>query len=192
MKKVTCIAGVIFSSVFLSGCLFFSPNESDRLSYKIKSSLRNKFVNEEYSDNIRNKKGNLIRIKHRVNEKSEYANKTGYYDINARYENKNTNVNRIIFYRIKNIPISGGAENEIYLPVINNYKMEHVAIFPGYATGTFLTDYNRDGDLKRAVKGQLIKFKARSFDADILIGFDPDGLYVKPDDTIKAQQSSIG
>lgn len=185
MKKIICILGVITLTTFLNGCIFFSLDESDTISYKIKSSLKNKFIDEEYTDNLKNKQGNLIKIKFTVNLNGSSNNKSTDYDISAIYHNDNTYINRTIYYYIKHIPINNGAENDIYLPIIKDYKLSYVSINHSSVRlyGDFLTNYDRDGKLKPAMNGQTIKFKSKHVEADILLCFDPILLYIKSDDT---------
>ncbi|MEN0657183.1 hypothetical protein [Proteus mirabilis] len=186
MKKIIRILSVITLTTLLSGCIF-AWRESDTLSYKIKSALTDKSVDEEYTDNIKNKQGNLIKINLTVNLDRTSNIKSTYYDISAIYHNDNAYINRTIFYSINHIPVNNGAENDIYLPIIKNYKLRNVSIFPDIISGhgTFLTSYNHDGKLKPAANGQTIKYQSRNgrVEADILLCFEPILLYIKPDDT---------
>lgn len=185
MKKIIRILGVITLTTLLSGCIF-AWHESDTLSYKIKSALTNKFIQEEYTDNIKNKQGNLIKIKYTemLNETSN--SKSTDYNISAIYDNDNAYINKTLFYSIKHIPVNNGAENDIYLPIIKDYKLSNVSIYPSSVSiyGTFLTAYNHEGKLKPAVNGQIIKFKSerKHIAVDILLCFEPILLYIKSDD----------
>ncbi|HEK0623111.1 TPA: hypothetical protein ACKRZV_001352 [Proteus mirabilis] len=185
MKKIICILGVMVLTTFLNGCIF-TWRESDTLSYKIKSALNNKFIHEEYTDNLKNKQGNLIKISLTVNSDKSSNRKSTYYGISAVYDNDEVYINRTLFYHINHIPVNNGAENDIYLPIIKDYKLSSVSIYPDTVGiyGTFLTDYNHDGRLKPAANGQTIKFQSRNglVEADILLCFEPILLYIKPDD----------
>lgn len=185
MKKIIRILSVITLTTLLSGCIF-AWHESDTLSYKIKSALTDKFTHEEYTDNIKNKQGNLIKIKYTemLNEASN--RKSTDYTISAIYDNDNAYINKTLFYSIRHIPVNNGSENDIYLPIIKGYKLSNVSIYPSSVSiyGTFLTAYNHEGKLKPAVNGQLIKFKneREHVAVDILLCFEPISLYIISDD----------
>ncbi|HCM61681.1 MAG TPA: hypothetical protein DIT05_03925 [Morganella sp. (in: Bacteria)] len=189
MKKMISILSIIMLTTLLSGCIF-AWHESGTLSYKIKSKLQNKFVREKYTDNIKSKQGNLIKVKYTVNLNPSPERPMIYYDISVIYVNDNAYVNNTIFYRITDIPINQGAENDIYIPIIKNYKLSQAFIESDRidASGRFLIGHaNGSGaNLKRAVRGQTFTFKNKYIEADILLCFDPVLLFIITDDTARS------
>lgn len=187
MKKMVYILSIIMSATLLSGC--FAWHESDTLSYKIKSSLKNKFIYEKHTDNIKIKQGDLIKVKYTVTRHKHSGQPMIKYGMSAIYVNDNAYINNTIFYRITDIPVNQGAENDIYIPVIKNYKLSQVIIDtgPGYESGRFLTDYAGDNEvsLQPAVKGQTFTFKSKYIEADITLCFDPGLLFINKDGTVR-------
>ncbi|EOZ5673292.1 hypothetical protein ACQSMR_000025 [Morganella morganii] len=188
MKKMISILSIIMLTTLLSGCIF-AWHESDTLSYKIKSSLKNKFVYEKHTDNFKNKQGDLIKIKYTVNLNNQPKQPKTHYSISAIYSNDNAYINNTIFHQITDIPVNQGAENDIYIPVMKNYKLSQVIIDsgPGYESGRILTNYagGYEIPLKLAVKGQTFTFKSKYIEADITLCFDPALLYINTDGTLR-------
>lgn len=188
MKKMVYILSIIMSATLLSGCIF-AWHESDTLSYKIKSRLKNKFIYEKHMDNIKNKQGNLIKVKYTITLHKNPEHPMTKYGISAIYVNDNAYINNTIFYRITDIPVNQGAENDIYIPVIKNYKLSQVIIDtgPGYESDHFLINHAGDNEtlLQPAVKGQTFTFKSKYIEADITLCFDPVLLFINKGRTLR-------
>lgn len=181
MKKIIYKLSFIISTTFFSYHVSACHNYPIP-SYKTISQPQDNFIHEEYTDNIKNKQGNLIKINYRVISKEIYNNKKTNYSISVFYGNGWGNEDKVIRYNIEDIPINNKAGNDIYLPIINNNKLLTVMIDSGFSynpPSIFLTDDNHGGKLKPAVKGQEIRFKNKYIEADISICFDPIALYVK-------------